>query len=228
MKKATIAAIKRTNASSRNSTPATISRTIIDHPRYFGVGPMAHDNAVEECLAVSQSRSRAVPRFNDETQRPRVERSQLRDHETPRREITRREITRPSDPATHPRTPWFTNDVAIAPVIPFNAIPLLAGIRLADRGALEPLCLMRRYEKGETIFHEAEPAERIHFVVAGRVKIVKATGAREIILEILGPGEPVGAVAVFERRAFPATAVVMEDSTILSIPEREFFQLLES
>jgi cAMP-binding proteins - catabolite gene activator and regulatory subunit of cAMP-dependent protein kinases len=118
--------------------------------------------------------------------------------------------------------------VAVTPIIPFNAIPLLAGIRPADREALEPLCQMRRFEKGQAIFHEAEPAERIHFVVAGRVKIVKAVGAREIILEILGPGEPVGVVAVFERRAFPAGAVVMEESTILSIPEREFFQLLES
>ena len=118
--------------------------------------------------------------------------------------------------------------MAVTPVIPFNAIPLLAGIRPPDRDALEPLCRMRRYEKGEAIFHEGEPAERIHFVVDGRVKIVKATGPRDLILEILGPGEPVGAVAVFERRAFPAAAIAIEGSTILSIPEREFFQLLES
>jgi CRP-like cAMP-binding protein len=118
--------------------------------------------------------------------------------------------------------------VAVTPVIPFDAIPMLAGIRTGDRAALEPFCRLRRFQKGETIFHEGQPAERFDFVVAGRVKIVKATGARDIILEILGPGEPVGAVAVFERRAFPATAVAMEDSTILSIPEREFFQLLET
>lgn len=118
--------------------------------------------------------------------------------------------------------------VAVSPVIPFNAIPLLASVRPVDRAALEPICRMRRYEKGEIIFHEAEPAERIHFVVNGRVKIVKAAGARDLILEILGPGEPVGAVAAFERRPFPASAIAIEDSTILSIPEREFFQLLES
>ena len=118
--------------------------------------------------------------------------------------------------------------MAVTPVIPFNVIPLLAGIKPAERAVLEPLCRMRRYEKGETIFREAEPAERLHFVLEGRVKIVKAVGARDLILEILGPGEPLGAVAVFERRAFPATAVAMEDSTILSIPEREFFALLES
>jgi CRP/FNR family transcriptional regulator, nitrogen oxide reductase regulator len=118
--------------------------------------------------------------------------------------------------------------VPIQPVIPFDAIPLLASVRSADRVALEPLCRLRGYDKGGTIFDEGSPADRIHFVVHGRVKIVKAAGTRDIILEILGPGEPVGAVAAFERRPFPATAITLEPSSILSIPEREFFLLLES
>jgi CRP-like cAMP-binding protein len=112
--------------------------------------------------------------------------------------------------------------------IPFDAIPLLAGLRKGDREALVPICRMRGYEKGETIFREGDPADRIHFVYLGRVKIVKAAGGRDVILEILGPGEPVGAVAVFERRPFPAGAVTIEPSSILSIPEREFFALIES
>ena len=117
--------------------------------------------------------------------------------------------------------------MAIEAPIPFDAIPLLAGLKREDREAMGPLCRMRGYDKGETIFREGEPADRIHFVHIGRVKIVKSAGSRDIILEILGPGEPVGAVAVFERRPFPASAVTLEPSGILSIPEREFFALLE-
>jgi len=112
--------------------------------------------------------------------------------------------------------------------IPFDSVPLLAALRPEDREALAPLCRMRGYEKGETIFREGDPADRIHFVHLGLVKIVKAAGTRDLILEILGPGEPVGAVAVFERRPFPASAVTLEPSGILSIPEREFFTLLET
>lgn len=118
--------------------------------------------------------------------------------------------------------------VAIQPAVPFDSIPLLASLKPADRAALEPLCRMRGYDKGEVVFHEGDPADRIHFIYAGRVKIVKAAGARDIILEILGPGEPVGAVAAFERRNFPAAAIAIEPSGLLSIPEREFFQLIES
>jgi CRP-like cAMP-binding protein len=111
--------------------------------------------------------------------------------------------------------------------IPFDAIPLLSALQKGDRDALAPLCRMRGFEKGETIFREGDPADRIWFVHIGRVKIVKAAGGRDVILEILGPGEPVGAVAVFERRPFPASAVAIEPSGLLSIPEREFFALLE-
>lgn len=112
-------------------------------------------------------------------------------------------------------------------VIPFDSVPMLAGLRKEDRDALAPLCRVRGYEKGETVFREGDPADRIHFVHIGRVKIVKAAGGRDVIIEIVGAGEPVGAVAVFERRPFPASAITLEPSGILSIPEREFFALLE-
>ncbi len=113
------------------------------------------------------------------------------------------------------------------PPIPFSAIPILSSLTEEDRRALEPLCELRAYEKGATIFEEGDPASDIHFLFLGRVKIVKAAGDRDLILEILGPGEPVGAVAVYERRPFPATAVALEPSGVISIPSREFFALLE-
>jgi CRP/FNR family transcriptional regulator, nitrogen oxide reductase regulator len=118
--------------------------------------------------------------------------------------------------------------VPIEAPIPFDSIPLFASLRKEDRDALAPLCRLRGCEKGETIFSEGDPADRIYFAVLGRVKIVKSAGDRDVIIEILGLGEPVGAVAVFEKRPFPASAVAIEGSSILSIPEREFFALVES
>lgn len=116
--------------------------------------------------------------------------------------------------------------MAIQAHVPFDSVPLLATLKTEDRIAVEPLCRMRGYEKGEVIFREGDPADRIHFLYTGRVKIVKSAGNRDIIIELLGPGEPVGAVAVFERRPFPATAIAIEPSGVVSLPEQEFFQLL--
>jgi len=117
--------------------------------------------------------------------------------------------------------------VPARPPIPFDAIPVLAPLTAEDRAALAPLCELRAFEKGETIFAEGEAALFIHFLFVGRAKIVKAAPDRDLILEILGPGEPVGAVAVYEQRPFPASAVALEACGTVSIPEREFFHLVE-
>ncbi len=113
------------------------------------------------------------------------------------------------------------------PPIPFDAVPTLAPLSAGDRAAISPLCELAAFAKGETIFQEGDPADRIYFLFLGRVKIVKAGPERDLILEILGPGEPVGAVAAFERRPFPATAVAIEPSGLITIPERAFFQAIE-
>lgn len=113
------------------------------------------------------------------------------------------------------------------PPIPFHAIPILSALSEEDRLALEPLCELHAYEKGASIFDEGDPAEDIHFLFLGRVKIVKSAGDRDVILEILGPGEPIGTVAVFQRRPFPAAAVALEPSGVITIPSREFFALIE-
>lgn len=121
----------------------------------------------------------------------------------------------------------YNRPVLDRPPIPFDAIPILASLKADDRAALSPLCELQAYEKGATIFEEGEPALRIYFLFVGRVKIVKSTPDREFIIEILGPGEPVGTVAAFERRPFPATAIAIEPCGVVSIPEREFFALIE-
>jgi CRP/FNR family transcriptional regulator len=113
------------------------------------------------------------------------------------------------------------------PPIPFDAVPILASLSAAERAALTPLCELAAFEKGATIFREGDTADRISFLFLGRVKIVKAGPERDLILEILGPGEPVGAVAAFERRPFPATAVAIEPCGLIAIPENAFFQLIE-
>ena len=70
--------------------------------------------------------------------------------------------------------------MAIEAPIPFDAIPLLASLRKEDREAVAPLCRVRGYDKGETIFREGDPAELIYFVHIGRVKIVKAAAKKVV------------------------------------------------
>lgn len=114
------------------------------------------------------------------------------------------------------------------PPVPWAAIPLFQSLRPEERELLRPLVRLRSYEAGERIFSEGEAAHAFHFVLGGRVKVVKAgSGGRELILEIFGTGDPVGALAAYEERDFPATAVALEPATLLSVPRAELFALLE-
>jgi CRP-like cAMP-binding protein len=110
----------------------------------------------------------------------------------------------------------------------FDAVPLFQCLNADERKLLAPVCRAKVYEKGEVVFNEGDPATDLCFVVIGRVKIVKAGPDRDIILGLFGAGEPVGAVALFEGKRFPASAVALEPSTILRVPEREFFATIDA
>ena len=115
------------------------------------------------------------------------------------------------------------------PAVPWAVIPLFSSLKPAERDSLRPLVRIRSYEEGDTIFREGEPAVMFHFVLGGKVKIVKAAPAGgDVILEIFGPGDPIGALAAYEERDFPAAAVALEATSLLSVPRQEFFALLAS
>ena len=98
-----------------------------------------------------------------------------------------------------------------------------------DRQRIATVAAVRDFEKGVVLFHEGDASEHLYTVVTGRVKVFKTTArGTDVILEIFGPGDPVGAVAVYESRAYPATAVALEPTTCLLIPRQAFFSLLET
>jgi CRP-like cAMP-binding protein len=97
-----------------------------------------------------------------------------------------------------------------------------------DRQRLSAVSRLKTFGKGERIFGEGDPSDFFYTILSGRVKIFRMTPAgKDIILEIFGPGDPLGAVAVYEGRAFPASAVALEDTSCLLIPRASFFALLQ-
>jgi CRP-like cAMP-binding protein len=101
-----------------------------------------------------------------------------------------------------------------------HASPVFAGLPAAELWTLVAASREERFGPREYVFREGDAALWFCLVVSGRVKILRhSPGGKEVVLEVLGPGEPVGAVAVLERRPYPASAQVMEPSTILKISQ---------
>jgi len=98
-----------------------------------------------------------------------------------------------------------------------------------DRQHLGSVSRLRSYTRGDRIFGEGDASDFFYVVVSGRVKIVKMTPTgKDVILEIFGIGDPFGAVAAYEARPFPASAIALEDTVCLLTPRASFFSLLEA
>lgn len=83
-------------------------------------------------------------------------------------------------------------------------------------------------EPGAVLFAQGTSSDCVYGVLTGRLKIVKRAGPdRELCLEVLGPGEPVAAVAVIRKVPLPAAAVALERTAVLKIPAEAFRRLME-
>lgn len=109
-----------------------------------------------------------------------------------------------------------------------RATPVFRRLAPEDRATVAQAATVRRYEKGATIFEQGTPSDAFFTIAAGRVKITKMlpTG-KDLIIEVFGTGDPLGAVAAYDGRPFPASAIALEDTTCVVIPRAAFFRLLE-
>lgn len=109
-----------------------------------------------------------------------------------------------------------------------SQIPLFRRISPEDRERVAELSQLRNYDRGERVFDEGDESDFFYVVVTGRFKVFKqAPNGSDLILEIFGPGGPLGAVAAYESRPYPASAAAIEPSSCLLIPRQSFFGLLE-
>jgi len=118
--------------------------------------------------------------------------------------------------------------VSAGPEQLLERVAMLRRLSADDRKVMAEACDVKLYERGGEIFCEGDPSDYFFFVVTGRVKVYKLTpGGKQVILEIMSGGEPFGAVASFEGRPFPATAVALSDTVCLRLPRQRFFDMLE-
>ena len=98
-------------------------------------------------------------------------------------------------------------------------------------GGLESLSADRKVHpirRKQDIYLEGDEPTRVYLVQAGRVKTVKATGGgKELITGLYGPGEFFGYLPLLQRTPHADSAVAVDESELLYIPQDDFTQLLE-
>ena len=85
------------------------------------------------------------------------------------------------------------------------------------------------YDKGETVFHLLEDANRIGIVLEGRVQAQKPfPNGSQINVSVRNPGEMIGLAAVFSRsQKYPCDIVSLEPVTIMMLRREDILLLLQ-
>ena len=100
-----------------------------------------------------------------------------------------------------------------------QASAVFAGLPVPEVEALAATAREQSCRAREYVFHEGDPALWLCLVKTGHVRIVRHSRAgKDVVLELLGPGEIFGGVAVIERRPYPAAAQTAEPSVVVKIP----------
>ncbi len=84
------------------------------------------------------------------------------------------------------------------------------------------------FKNNETIFSEGDPSDKFYILSEGNVKILKHTMmGKDIILEIMSPGDIFGGVAVLDNKPFPASANAMKSTSVIKISRQNLLKIMD-
>ena len=104
--------------------------------------------------------------------------------------------------------------------------PVLASLPPDERRTLAAGLRRRAYRRDEVIFHQDDPADTLHLIAAGRASVrVTMPGGEFVVVELLGPGDAFGELALVGPQSRRATVVALERCETLSLGRDEFERL---
>ncbi len=81
---------------------------------------------------------------------------------------------------------------------------------------------------GRVLFHSGEDADRLYFLVAGRLGVVqRREGQEPQFVGVIRPGEPAGEMAMIAGTPHTATVVALRDSELMALPRDAFLAAVQ-
>jgi CRP-like cAMP-binding protein len=96
---------------------------------------------------------------------------------------------------------------------------LLEGLSQAGRDALLEHSIERQFSTDEVLWSAGDRSDGITLVLEGRVRIVRGSGGRQLVIHSGEPGATLGEVPFFTGGCYPATAIAAEPTRCLFLPE---------
>ena len=97
-----------------------------------------------------------------------------------------------------------------------NQVPLFSGLDEAQQASLQQKMGQTTLRRGETLFEEGDLGDRLYIVTEGKVKLGHTSNdGRESLLAVLGPGEILGELTLFDPGPRSTTATAVSPATLL-------------
>lgn len=107
-------------------------------------------------------------------------------------------------------------------------LPLFNELSAAE---LEPLArgsVLRRYARGDAVFHVGQPCEEFHVAVTGQVKLFALSpSGQEKVIELIGPGQSFAEALMFTGKPYIVGAQALTDSLLLSVGKHAVLDEIE-
>ena len=101
--------------------------------------------------------------------------------------------------------------------------PLFAGLRPDALDGLAAQLRRHTFKRGTMIFHKDQTGDALYVIESGRVRIFLPTeSGTELTVEVSGPGDVFGELALLDGRPRSASAETLEDTTAFTLTREEF------
>jgi CRP/FNR family cyclic AMP-dependent transcriptional regulator len=108
-------------------------------------------------------------------------------------------------------------------------VPLFAGLSDQELEVLADSLGKRTFGKGMIIFHKGSPGQTLYIIESGKVRIFTLSeSGQEISVNIYGPGDVFGELALLDGLPRSAGAVAMEKTVTLTLHRDDFLRHLEA
>ena len=106
--------------------------------------------------------------------------------------------------------------------------PLFAGLDGEAIARIAALCTRRQLAAGEVLFVKGDEGDALYGIRRGQIRIATGTEAgKRLTLNVLGPGDLLGEIALLDGRPRTADAIAAEPTELFMVRRQDFLRLLE-
>jgi CRP-like cAMP-binding protein len=106
-------------------------------------------------------------------------------------------------------------------------VPIFSTLSYDEMMEVASITISRTYKKGEMVYFQGDREKKLYVIHKGRVKISRiSSSGKEQVIRILGPGEFMGELSLFNDDPNANNAEVIEDATVCIIDGDELKNLM--